>query len=52
MTDSFLDFIKLLKEYGILDLIGIIIPIISFLILFFTLRHDKKQFTVQLYRSY
>ena len=41
------DIIKQLNDTGILDLIAIIIsPIISFTILFFTLRHDKKQFKI------
>lgn len=43
------DIIKQLNDTGILDLIAIIIsPIISFTILFFTLRHDKKQFKIQI----
>jgi len=38
-----------LNDSGILDLIAIIIsPIISFAVLFFTLKHDKKQFKIQI----
>jgi len=44
-----IDITKQLNDTGILDLIAIIIsPIISFTILFFTLRHDKKQFKIQI----
>ena len=46
---NIIDNIKQLNDTGILDLIAIIIsPIISFTILFFTLRHDKKQFKIQI----
>ena len=48
MFVSILKAIKELNNDGVWDLIAIIIsPIISFAILFFTLRHDKKQFKVQ-----
>lgn len=47
--DIFLDVFKAVKDYDILSLISIFLsPIISFLILIFTLRHDKKQFEIQL----
>ncbi|MBC8589658.1 hypothetical protein [Wansuia hejianensis] len=37
-----------MSDSGILDLIAIIIsPIISFIVLFLTLKHDKKQFKIQ-----
>lgn len=41
--------IKELHTCGIIDLIGVIIsPIISLIILFLTLRHDKKHFEIQM----
>lgn len=41
--------IKQFNDSGILDLIAIIIsPIISFVVLFLTLKHDKKQFKIQI----
>lgn len=46
---SIIESIKQLNDSGALNLIAIIIsPIISFTILFFTLRHDKKQFKIQI----
>lgn len=49
-NESFiLQHIKVLYDSGVLELIAIISsPIISLIILYFTLKHDKKQFKIQL----
>ncbi|SHJ89985.1 hypothetical protein SAMN02745248_01241 [Hathewaya proteolytica DSM 3090] len=47
-----LESIAWLNECGIIDLIGIIVsPIISIIILWLTLKHDKKQFRIQIQKQ-
>ena len=47
-----LESIAWMNEFGIIDLIGIIVsPIISIIILWLTLKHEKKQFRIQIQKQ-